>query len=66
MSGIPTTRSVFAIVTLKSPQEVQGGMAPVFYVKNQEEQEHIAMWISRITSVAVHDLQDGTWLLMPI
>ena len=66
MSGLPAGGSIYAIVTLKSPQEVQGGVAPVFYVKTQQEQEHIATWIARIAGVAVHDLHDGTWLLIPV
>lgn len=59
-------QSIYAIVTRKSPQEVQGGVSPVFYVETLEEQEHIAIWISRIANVAVHDLHDGTWLLIPV
>jgi hypothetical protein len=66
MSGMHAPSPIYAIVTLKSPDEVQGGVAPVFYVKSQEEQERLAMWISRIASVAVHDMQDGTWLLIPV
>ncbi len=66
MSGMQPSGHIYAIVTLKSPSEVQGGVSPVFYVKSQEEQERLAMWISRIASVAVHDMQDGTWLLIPI
>ena len=66
MAGVPESGSIYAIVTLKTPQEVQGGVSPVFYVKTQQEQEHIAMWIARITGVAVHDLHDGTWLLIPV
>jgi len=66
MAGVPTSGHIYAIVTLKTPQEVQGGIAPVFYVKTQQEQEHVAMWISRTSSVAVHDLHDGTWLLIPV
>lgn len=66
MSGLPESSSIYAIVTLKSPQEVQGGVSPVFYVKTQQEQEHIATWIARITGTAVHDLHDGTWLLIPV
>ena len=66
MAGMGPAGPIFAIVTLKSPNEVQGGVSPVFYVKSQEEQEHLAMWISRIASVAVHDMQDGTWLLLQV
>jgi hypothetical protein len=66
MSGMPSSGPIYAIVTLKTPNEVQGGISPVFYVKTQEEQERLAMWISRIVSVAVHDMQDGTWLLIPV
>ena len=66
MSGLPSSGQIYAIVTLKSPEDVQGGAAPVFYVKSQKEQEHIATWIARIASMTVHDLQDGTWVLMPV
>lgn len=59
-------KPIYAIVTLKKPDEVQGGISPVFYVQSSDEQTHIALWISRIANVAVHDLHDGTWLLIPI
>lgn len=59
-------KAIYAIITMKKPEDLQGGIAPVFYVQNSDEQEHIAVWISRIANVAVHDLHDGTWLLIPI
>lgn len=66
MADMDAPKPVFAIVTTKTKDEVQGGVSPVFYVQTREEQEHIAMWISRIANVAVHDLHDGTMLLIPI
>lgn len=54
--------TMFAIVTTDK-NAVSGGMAPVFLAPNEVERDRIAMWISRITNAAVHDLHNGTVIL---
>jgi len=55
---------VFAIVTLSPPGTVYGGTAPVFHVENEAERQRVAMWIARIANAQVHDLQNGSLLLL--
>lgn len=57
------TPIMFAVVTTKK-DTVWGGMAPIFYAENEQEQVRIALWISRITNADVHDLHNGTMILI--
>lgn len=54
---------MFAIVTTK-PKAVQGGMAPIFVAEDDQEMQRIAMWLCRITNANVHDLHNGTLVLV--
>ena len=54
---------MFAVVTSKR-DAVSGGMAPIFYAKDDEERDRIAMWIVRITNANVHDLHNGCLILV--
>jgi hypothetical protein len=63
MADAPTPL-FFAIVTTSKDNVLYGGMAPVFYAKDEEEQLRVAMWISRITDAAVHDLHNGSVVLI--
>ncbi len=55
--------TVTAIVTSRRDGILYGGAAPVFYGKDHDEVERIALWLSRITNMDVHDLHDGTMFL---
>ena len=63
MNGGSTLPVMVAVVTLKKPGEVNGGMAPIFYAKDEKEREKIATYITRITNATVHDLEEGTFIL---
>ena len=62
MSDAPTP-VMFAIVTTKR-DAVSGGMAPIFFAEDEDEQQRIAMWITRITNAIVHDLHNGTLIIV--
>jgi hypothetical protein len=55
---------VFAVVTTRPEAVPYGGTGPVLVAQDAEEQERIAMWISRITNAIVHDLHNGVVLLV--
>lgn len=63
MKGSGNLPIMFALVTLKKPAEVNGGMAPIFYAKDEKEREKIATYITRITNATVHDMEEGTYIL---
>lgn len=54
---------ILAIVTL-TPDKVQGGGAPVFVTSGDEEREKVATYLSRILAAQVHDLENGTYILV--
>ena len=61
MADAPTP-VMFAIIATNS-KAVQGGMAPVFMAKDEQEQHEIAMWLSRITNAVAHNLPGGTVIM---
>jgi hypothetical protein len=59
---VPEER-ILAIVTLQ-PDKVQGGGAPVFVASGDAEREKVATYLSRILAAQVHDLENGTYILV--
>ncbi|MDA8064744.1 MAG: hypothetical protein M0Z27_12375 [Thermaerobacter sp.] len=55
---------LFAIVTTRPKGSIAGGGAPVFFVQNEEQREKLARYIVRITNANVHDLEDGTYIMV--
>lgn len=55
--------SILAIITVNK-ECVSGGSVPVFYAKNKEEREKIALLIAKITLGMVHDLENGAYIIV--
>ncbi len=53
---------VLAIITLH-PEMVAGG-APIFVARNEDEQKRIALILSRVLKGMVHDLENGTYIIV--
>ena len=53
-----------AIVVEEAKTKVAGGGATVFTVADQEEQEKIALILSRILKGSVHDLENGVYIVV--
>lgn len=53
---------ILAIVTLK--RDSVGGQAPIFYAENEDEREKIALYLSKMMKAVVHDLENGTYVLV--
>ncbi|NPV26325.1 MAG: hypothetical protein HPY81_02465 [Firmicutes bacterium] len=51
-----------AVVT-REPHLV-GGSVPVFIARDEEEQERLALYLSRILGGNVHDLENGVYLIV--
>jgi len=44
-------------------KKVSGG-APIFFARDEEEQEKTARHISKILNAMVHDLENGTYIVV--
>lgn len=53
---------ILAVVALD--QTRVGGGAPIFYARDQEEIEELAVLISRIFGAAVHDLHNDVYIIV--
>mgnify|MGYP000922542023 FL=1 len=60
---IQLTKQIIAIVTLDK-EKVYAGSAPIFVAEDEEEQQRIAMYITRITFGMVHDLGKGVLIIV--
>ena len=54
--------NILAVVTLKMDQ-VSGG-APIFSARDEEEQGKTAMYLGKILDAMVHDLENGTYIVV--
>lgn len=64
MSGADNPNDdIVAIVTLH-PDTVQGGGAPVFVAKDEERLKRMALLLSKMTRGMIHDLEDGTYVIV--
>jgi hypothetical protein len=52
-----------AVVALATDKVLPGGV-PVFVASGPEEREKVAMYLSRIMDVQVHDLENGVYVLV--
>ncbi|HHU61303.1 MAG: hypothetical protein QM401_11985 [Bacillota bacterium] len=53
---------ILAIITLGRDKVASG--VPIFYAKDQEEQDNLCLLLSRILGAAVHDLQNGVKVIV--
>lgn len=57
-------KTILAVIALDSALVSAGGGAPVFYARDQEEQDRISTYLARITEGVVHDLENGIYVLV--
>ncbi|KGG79756.1 capping complex subunit for YIEGIA [Caloranaerobacter azorensis] len=55
--------AILAVVTIRK-DIVCGENIPVFYAKDEEEREKIALLLSKITLGMVHDLENGAYVIV--
>ncbi|QEK11972.1 hypothetical protein FQB35_06080 [Crassaminicella thermophila] len=55
--------NIIAIVTIDRSM-ISTTTVPVFYAKTEEEQEKIALLVSKITMGMVHDLENGSYVIV--
>lgn len=61
--GIELTHTVLAVVTSKD-SDIHGGAAPIFRIEDTEERERLAMYLSKVLVGTVHDLTEGTYVVI--
>lgn len=59
---IDVKREIVAVITLE-PDRVAGGV-PIFVVRDESEREKLSATLSVILRGAVHDLGNGTFILV--
>ncbi|NLJ73945.1 MAG: hypothetical protein GX331_03015 [Firmicutes bacterium] len=60
--NIVTTKEILAVVTLDRNKVAGQGL--VFYAENEEELSETALLLARVLAAAVHDLKNGTMILV--
>jgi len=53
---------ILAVITLQM-EKVSGG-APIFFARDEKEQEKVANYLSKILDANVHDLGNGTYIVV--
>ena len=62
---VDLTHAILAIVTGEEVgHEVSGGNAPVFRVHDEDERQRVAKYIGTVTLGSVHDLRNGTYVIV--
>jgi len=55
--------AILAIVTTNK-DVVEGGSVPVFYAKDKEEMEQIALKVAKVTLGMIHDLENDCFVVV--
>lgn len=55
-------RKVILAAVTTQEQQIHG--VPVFYARNEEEKEFIAMTLSRVLEAVAHDMGNGLYILV--
>jgi len=53
---------ILAVVTLNMDQTAGG--APIFFTPNEEERQRVALYIAKALDGMVHDLENGTCIIV--
>jgi len=55
--------TILAIITIDE-KAVSGGSVPTFYVKDKEQQNRVALLLSKVTMGMIHDLENGCFVIV--
>ncbi|GAW93233.1 capping complex subunit for YIEGIA [Calderihabitans maritimus] len=58
------TQYILAIIALDSVKHQVAGGAPIFIVDNEEEQQRLALYLSRLLKAMAHDLENGMIIIV--
>ncbi len=54
---------ILAIITTEK-ELVSSGTTPIFYARDEEEKERISLLLSKITLGMIHDLENGSYIIV--
>ncbi|MDD4335660.1 MAG: hypothetical protein PHY77_08660 [Desulfotomaculaceae bacterium] len=54
--------NILAVIALN--KELVSGGAPIFFARNEEEMEKVAGYLSKILNAMVHDLGNGSYIVV--
>ncbi|MTI47766.1 capping complex subunit for YIEGIA [Sporosalibacterium faouarense] len=54
---------ILAIITTNK-ELVSSGTTPIFYARDEDEKERVALLISKVTMGMVHDLENGSYVIV--
>ena len=63
MLDIGIKEDILAIVTTDR-ELVSSGTAPIFYARDEEEKEKISLLLSKVTMGMIHDLENGSYIIV--
>ena len=63
MSEVSTIGDILAVIVLEEAKTKVAGGVPIFIVWDREEQEKLALLLSRILKAMAHDLENGVFIL---
>jgi len=63
VTNVSTIENILAVVALEEAKtKVEGGV-PIFIARDKEEQEKIALLLSRVLKAMAHDLENGLYII---
>lgn len=60
---VDVTHAILAVIT-DEESAIEPGWAPVFRIRDEGERQRVAQYIGTITLGMVHDLRNGTYLVV--
>lgn len=60
---VDVTHAILAVVTGEDAA-VDSGSAPIFRIRDERERQRVAAYIGTVTLGMVHDLRNGTYLIV--
>lgn len=64
MGDVRVRPSEWVLAVLTTDRQRVGGGAPIFYARNEEELQRMALYFSRFTQASAHEVAPGTLLIM--
>ncbi len=59
---VMASHQILAVVSMN--RDSVGGQTPIFYVSDHHELEKTSLYLARILMAAIHDLDNGTYILV--
>lgn len=64
MDSVALGEVILAVVTLQDKKDTVGGGVPIFYARDEEDREKTSLFLSKVLRGMVHDLENGTYVIV--